>query len=230
MKKYLFIRFLCLCAAALLYVSCAGMRGPKYPNMLADMDPFSLGSVTASLDQILSSEIREASLEVIFYPRENEVLLEFDHGVSQYWQFWNEAGRRQFIQALSSYKDDFANRRLDTRFNRSRAIYGRFKGRFHWKPLSFSPLYKASPEILLGYRFRGDAPYFSASQLRSKEETGINRGGVDESPAYSIYFTRAQGDELAHLFDQAYLLGLLPEVYTPPAASDPSRDVYIRQQ
>ena len=205
MKKYL-----CFCIAALLFVSCvtAG-RTEKYPAMLADVDPFSIGSVKASLDETFSTSIKETIVEVIFYPRENEVALEFNNGPALYRQFWGEAGRLQLINALSSYKEDLANQRLITSYNRSRDVYGRFNGRFQWKPFSFSATYKASPVIRLGYRFRNGSPFISASQIKAKEETGINRKGLSESPAYSIYFTLTQGEELAALFDQAYLLGLL---------------------
>ena len=74
--------------------------------MLANIDPFSLGVVGASTDQTLSSKVKETEVEVIFYPRENEAALEFKYGLSQCRQFWNEAGRQQFIKALDKYKED----------------------------------------------------------------------------------------------------------------------------
>ena len=219
--------FLYFCTCVLLCVSCAHTgSAAKYPNKLADIDPFSIGLTSASLDQTFSSKVKATDVEVIFYPRENEVALEFNLGQSQYRQFWNEAGRRLFIEAFGKYKEDFANRELLTNFNRSRAIYGKFTGRFLWKTLSFSATYSSSPVIQLGYRFREGSPYFSASQRKAKEETGFNRMGISESPAYSLYFTRAQGEELLSLFDQAFLLGLLKDSSTQ-VTDTAERDEYF---
>ena len=220
MKKYLF-----LCAAVLLYISCSHTDpAKKYPNMIADMEPFSIGTVKVALDQNFSSQLKETEVEVVFYPRENEIALEFSHGLNQYRQFWTQEGRERFIEAINRYKEDFANKTLVTRYNRSRAAYGRTKGRFLWKTLKLSSTYRSSPVYELGYRFRNDAPYFAICQRTAKEEGG-DRQGVSESPQYSVYFIRTQGDKLAQLFDQAFLLALF-EGSPEPAANQSDRDAY----
>ena len=225
MKKYV-----CLCAAALLYVSCSNMSAPKYPNMVANIDPFSLGSINASLNQILSSKLKETAVEVIFYPRENEVVLEFQDGLTYHRQFWNEPGRELFIKAVSRYKEDFANQKLLTTFNKSRAAYGKVKGRVEWKPLKFSATYRASPFIEVGYRFVDNTPYFSTHQLKAKEESDANgRGNITESQQFVMYFSRAQCEELARLFDQAFLLESLPDTIPKEASGTSDRDDYYRQ-
>jgi len=120
MSKY---QKLCLFIPAVvaLCFSCGTARlGIKQAKMLADVEPFSIGTVNASFDKLFSSDVAQTDVEVIFYPRENEVALRFKNGNLQYWQFWNEEGRRQFIDALSRYKEDFANRRLVTNYNRSK--------------------------------------------------------------------------------------------------------------
>ena len=197
-------------------------------SFLADIDPFSLGFVNASVDQSISSKLKETSVEVIFYPRDNEVALVFRHGLGRYQQFWNEAGRKLFIDGLERYKEDFANQALVTRFSKSQAAYGKAKGRFIWEPLLISPKYRSSPFISLGYRFKDKSPYFSAYQLRAKEETRSNKG-ITESPQYSVYFTRAQGDQLAFLFDQAFLLKTLADMGFSPGAPSSTRDAYVEK-
>jgi len=222
-------RVLLSCIAALLYISCASTeKAPQYPTRLADKDPFSIGYANASVDRSFSSSVRPIDIDVFFHPRTNEVVLEFRHGVSYYKQIWNQAGRQQFIKAINEYKDDFTNQKLTTRYNKTRTIYGKVKGRFIWEPLKISPEYRSSPLIDLGYRFRDGSPYFSVYQRIASEETKINKDGVTESPAYSLYFTRAQAEDLAHLFNQDLLLILLGPT-APPAGAESARDLYIEK-
>ena len=172
--------------------------------MVADIDPFSIGSINASFDQTLPPQLRTDTVEVIFYPRENEVALEFSVNLGQYRQFWNKEGRRLFTEGLNRYKGDFDNQRLTNNFNKSGFAYGKFKSRFQWKTTSISSTYKSSPVIQLGYRFRGNSPFFAARQLPADVENKAKDDPAD-SPSFSIYFNRAQAEELARIFDEAFL-------------------------
>jgi len=196
--------------------------------MLADVEPFSIGSVNASFDKMFSSDVSLTDVEVIFYPRKNEVALGFKYGMLQYWQFWDEGGRKRFIDAFSRYKEDFANQRLITNSNRSRAIYGTAEGRCEWKTLSISATYRSSPVIGLGYKFIGNSPYFATYQNEATEETGLNSTGIPKSNSFTMYFNRAQGEDLARLFDQAYLLELLGDK-SSQSNTEVSGDVYIEK-
>jgi len=196
--------------------------------MLADVEPFSIGTVSASFDKSFSSDVAQADVEVIFYPRKNEVALRFKYDSSQSWQFWNEEGRKRFVEALNSYKEDFSNQRLITNYSKSRAIYGEANGRYEWKTLSISGIYRSSPVIELGYRFKAGSPYFSTHQMKAKEETGLNRKGIPESYPFAMYFNRAQGEDLARLFDQAFLLGLLGDK-SQQSISESGKVIYIEK-
>jgi len=214
------------CAAAALFFSCSTARaGVKQTNMLADVEPFSIGTVSASFDKIFSSDVATADVEVIFYPRENEVALAFRYETLWYWQFWDEECRRQFVEALNRYKEDFANQKLVTSYGKSKAAYGKVNGRFEWKPLSISGLYRSSPVIELGYRFKAGSPYFSTHQMKAKEERGLNPKSIPESRPFAMYFTRAQGEDFARFFDQAFLLKLLGDK-AQQGKTEPGRDVY----
>ena len=218
-----------VCVAAALFFSCGTSgSGVKQANMLADVEPFSIGTISASFDKAFSLGVATADVEVVFHPRKNEVALEFRHETYQYWQFWDEEGRKQFIEALNRYKDDFANQRLSTSYGKSRTIYGKTNGRCEWKTLSISGIYRSSPVFELGYRFKADAPYFSTHQTKAKEESGLNPKGITESRSLAMYFTRAQGDDLARLFGQAFLLELLGDK-AQKGKVEPSRDVYIEK-
>jgi hypothetical protein len=131
---------------------------------------------------------------------------------------------------LNRYKDDFENQRLSKSNNKSRAIYGKINGRCEWKTLKISGIYRSSPVIELGYRFKAGSPCFSAHQNKAKEESGLNSSGITESKSFPIYFTRAQGDDLARLFDQAFLLSLLNgSDKAQPDNAELNRDVYIEK-
>jgi len=217
------------CAAAALLFSCGTARsGVKQANMLADVEPFSIGTVSASFDKIFSSDVATADVEVIFRPRENEVALAFRYETLHFWQFWDEEGRKQFVEALNRYKEDFANQRLVTSYRKSRAIYGKVNGRFEWKPLSISGIYRSSPVIELGYRFKAGSPYFSTHQAKAKEERGLNPKRIPESRSFAMYFTRAQGEDLVRFFNQAFLLELLGDK-AQQSRTDVSKDIYIEK-
>ena len=223
MKKYLF-----LCFVFALFVSCKTTDpAKKYPNMIADVEPFSVGEVNAFIERSFSSRLTRVTMEVVFYPRENEVALEFTHTTGgQYRQFWNEAARQRFIEALNRYKDDFASQSLTTNYKKSRAVYGKVPGRLQWQTLKISSTYKASPAMEIGYRFKDNSPYFTIRQIAAKEETGTNKSGITKSPVYSIYFTRAQAEELTKLFNQAFLLETVVDIAPPPQPDDPIDDYY----
>jgi len=217
------------CVVAALFFSCGTARSSvEQTNMLADVEPFSIGTVRASFDKSFSQDVATTNVEVIFYPRKNEVALVFRYDLLQYWQFWDEESRKQFVEALNRYKEDFTNQRLSTNYSKSRAIYGMVSGRCEWKTLSISGTYRSSPVIELGYRFKAGSPYFSTHQTKAKEETGLNPKGIPESHPFAMYFNRAQGDDLARLFDQAFLLGLLGDK-PQQGKAEPGRDTYIEK-
>ena len=217
--------FFCICIMTILTVSCSHINSSaKYPNIVADIDPYMIGSVTAAFDQSFSPKVKIETVEVFFYPRENEVALEVGLSVGQYRQFWNKEGRQLFIEALNRYKEDFENQRLMTNYLKTRSAYGRFKGRFQWKPLPISSTYRSSPVIILGYRFKDKSPYFLANQNPAKEESGSNKG-ITESPEYAIYFNHTEAEELARLFDETFLLSSVKDK-EPVLTIDAYRDEY----
>ena len=220
--------FSTFCIAAMLTVSCSTInKTAKYPNMVADIDPFSIGSVNASFDQVFSTKLKVDEINVIFYPRENEVALEFGMNLGRYRQFWNKEGRQLFIEALNRYKGDFENQKLANNFYRTRGAYGRFKGRFQWNPLSISTMsttYRSIPVIDLGYRFSDNSPYFTANQNAAREESRSNKD-ITESPVFTIHFNRAQAEELTKLFDETFLLSSV-KGKEPVQTIDSYRDEY----
>ena len=204
MKKILII------FSAFLVFSCGSVNmAAKYPNMLADVKPFKIETIPVTFDTFFAAKLKINDVDVIFYPRENLVALEFRHELVRYRQFWDPAARRLFIQALELYKTDFEAKNLSLKYNKSRSIYGRFQTKIEWETFKFTATYKAAPIMELGYRFRGESPYFTVLQRSARENSGSVSGSELESLQIPMYYTRAQGETLAQLFDQEYLLGLL---------------------
>jgi len=199
----------------------------KYPNMIANADPFSVGVFEAQFDRFFSSKVNKVEVEAIFHPRLNSVSLEFKFELMKYRQFWDEAARKQFAASLELYKRDYEDMKLIDNYRKTRSVYGRIKSRLEWEAFKFTKTRISYPNIEIGYRFKEKTPFFTTLMRSAKEEMGSGDNTTPmDSQAISMYFTRAQADELVKLFDQAYLIGLLEtKIGRPindPAAVPPS--------
>jgi len=211
-------------AAAFLAFSCGGVDyARKYPQMVANADPVSAGAIDVQLTKFMSSKLTKVQAEVIFYPRLNAVALEFRYELIRHRQFWDLESRKQFADALERYKADYADRKLDINkpYGKTRAAYGKAQVRVEWEAFKYTKTRVAHPSVEIGYRFRNakasetDAairkmPFFTTLMRPAKVEadaTDSSPGG--DSAQISMYYTRAQAEELVKLFDQEYLMGLL---------------------
>ena len=192
--------------------------------MVADVAPFPVGVIEAQFDRAFSSSLNRAEVEVFFHPRTNSVALQFRHELVTFRQFWDAAARLRFAAAFEQYSQDFAARNLEDRHRRTRAIYGRVDGRVEWESFRFARTREANPVIELGYRFRGNSPFFT-THMRSARETG-NSGSdsLTESRQINMYFTRAQAQVLIDLFNQDNLMRLLEEKTGRAGGAVPSDD------
>ncbi|MDR2717223.1 MAG: hypothetical protein LBB89_04050 [Treponema sp.] len=182
----------------------------KYPNMVANVDPISAGTIEAEFDRIFSSKLDKTEIGVVFDPRLNAAVLEFKYEFVQCRQFWDQAARQQFVTALELYKTNYTERTLINKYKKTRAIYGKAKGRLEWETFKYAQTRVGYSDIELGYRFMGETPFFSAVMRSAKEEkSNGNSSRRLDSQQINMYFTRAQADDLVKLFDQSYLMGLL---------------------
>jgi hypothetical protein len=206
----------------LLVLSCNTLDplSKKYPNMIANVDPFSVGTVGAQFDRSFSSKVNKVELEAIFHPRRNAVALEFRHEFVTYRQFWDEAARKQFAASLELYKRDFEDRKLVNNYRKTRAVYGKVKGRLEWVTFKFTKTRVSEPIIEIGYRFKENAAFFTILMRSAKEilNEGESTSPMDSQQLY-MYLTRAQADELVSILDQSHLLELL-EMKTGPIITD----------
>jgi len=195
--------------------------------MVANADPVSAGTITVQFDRFLSSKLSKNEIEVIFYPRLNAVALEFKYELITNRQFWDEASRIKFAEALNHYKTDYAERSLIDKYRKTRAVYGKVNGRTEWESFKFAKTRVAYPVIELGYRFRDEMPFFSTLMRSSKEiDENSDNSSLTDSQQIPMYFTRAQADDLVKLFDQSYLVGLLNLKDEPQPAPGEEGDNY----
>ena len=195
----------------LLLLSCKSVDlAKKYPNMIANADPFSIGAVEAQFDRIFSSKVNKVEVQAVFHPRLNAVSLEFRYEMMNYRQFWDESARKQFAASLEHYKRDFEGSKLIDKYRKTKAIYGNVKGRLEWEAFKYTKTRISNPTIEIGYRFKEKTPFFTTLMRSAKEvKSDMDSSTPVDSQPLNMYFTRAQADELVRLFDQARLIELL---------------------
>jgi hypothetical protein len=211
----------------LLMGSCAS-QSPKQSRMLADMDPIPLGSVGIGFEQLFSTALDTKEVPVQFNPRDDTVSLEFRYQTVIYRQYWDRAGREQFIAAVQRYHADFEERKLSTKASKSRTAYGSTSGKAEWGQFAFSVNARSYPRMDLGYRFRGNNPYFTVVQREAQDRIMPSGDTSRMSLQITTYFTRAMADKAATFFDPEYLGAVLEEQgISGEIQEEPVADLYF---
>ncbi|MDR1031492.1 MAG: hypothetical protein LBL76_11555, partial [Treponema sp.] len=140
--------------------------------------------------------------------------------------YWDQAGRDQFIAAVQRYHTDFEARNLSTKASKSRTAYGTTQARVEWGQFAFSVNARSYPRMDLGYRFKGNSPYFTVVQREAPDTLMPSGDGSRMSLQITTYFTRSAADKVAALFNQAYLLSIL-EATLEDTAEEPVSDPYF---
>jgi len=214
--KLLPVTFLTL-TAIFCTLSCATVDyAKKYPLMVANADPVSAGTIEVQFGRFLSSKVAKSKVDVIFYPRLNAVALEFRYELIRHRQFWDADSRMQFARALEQYKTDFDESNLIDKYRKTKEIYGKARGKVEWEAFKYAKTRIAYPIMEIGYRFREGMPFFTTRMRAAREEPDVGDNSPrGESAQISMFFTRAQADELVKLFDQDYLMGLVVAITSP---------------
>jgi len=150
--------------------------------------------------------IKKGTVTVSYYPKEDAVCLRYRFDLMTYYQFWSRNGRAAFLNALAKYKDAYEARSLNRRGGAKE--YGAAYGYLIWQLHRLAVQAKSNVNVEIGYAFKDNAPYFMTTQKEGYYEDPVSRDQNRESIPIPIYFTRAQANELAVLFDQEYLQAL----------------------
>jgi hypothetical protein len=176
-----------------------------------DSPQISMGLIDVQIDKIFPLPgIRKINVTMSYFPREDAVCLQYRVDLMTYYQFWSRSGRTAFVKALEEYKEDYAERNLDRRGGiRAKRKYGNVEGYLIWQMARYTVQAKAGVNIEIGYSFKDNSPYFTLNQREARYVDPISEKELRETQQMATYFTRAQADELAALFDQQYLQGLV---------------------
>ena len=196
MKKYFILLII------ILFYSCSSNPQEKEQPFTVDLDSprQTIGSAETYLEGYLGiGGLKKSDITVYYYPADDAVCLNFK--AIQYItcnQFWDKESREVFIKAFERYKEDYAQRALNTKKGRkTRGVYGEVQGYFTWKKTSVAVQAYGTPKIKLGYQIRGQSAFFTTTQMESHFEDQYLRN--ENSPIIVMYFTRAQAENLIEL-------------------------------
>jgi hypothetical protein len=200
-------------AAILLLTSCSSIP-PARERISVDLRAprCTADSAEAYFDRFLSvTGLKAEPVNVFYYPDDDVVCLHYKVDLINYYQFWSRGNRDVFISCLQQYKEDYEQRTLINKNQQTKRIYGRVLGYAIWELSRISSQGRCHPDIEIGYYFRSKAPFFSLTQREAENVNEQSRDSYQNSVTQVIYFTLAQADQLAALFEQDYLQGLSPD-------------------
>ena len=220
------MKFIAIISIAISLAACSSTRTVKEQLSVDLKSPsISVGTVGAQFDKFLSiGGLRKSNIAVNYFPNEDAVCLQYKSELITYYQFWDKANRDAFVSALEKYKEDYAQRNLGKSSRKTKRNYGTFEGYIIWQLSQYTVPAYGYPKIEIGYYFKDKSPYFSINQRKAEFLDELSQS-KKESLEIMIYFTRAQADSLAALFDQQYLQKLRTG-NTDKASSQPDVDFY----
>ena len=229
MKLKVVFRFaaaLTLAAFVLTFSACQSTpRVKEYFIVAPDSPKVEVGTIEVQFDKLLSlAGIKKETVAVEYYPQEDAVCLQFRIDFYNYSQFWSRDGREAFVKALENYKADYEEKNLGKSSRKTKGQYGRVYGYLVWQMFQYTIKASANMNVEMGYYFKSKAPYFVTNQKEAIYIDSVSRDNNRESPEIMMYFTRAQADELAALFDQQFLQGLVSSNF--PLSKEPDQEKY----
>jgi len=228
-----FMKIIAISAIALILGACATTKTVKVaPFTVSVRSPnFSAGVVDAQLDKTLSlGKLRKQELVLDYYPIEDAVSLQYKANLITYHLFLSKAGREAFVRALDAYKEDYSLRNLEKNSGKAKRKYGSFDGYLVWQLAKFLVRAEGTLEVEMGHYFKEKSPYFVLHQLEAEYADKASRDNNRTSERMMIYFTRAQADNLAALFEQEYLQSLVVDIRdTSPEKAAETDDYFERE-
>ena len=224
MNKYPLISILLI---ALLLSTCNTTpkvwEEPFEPSLKSPSVP--IGEIEVQFNRVFPLPgIKKIAPKVFYFPVEDAVCLQWRVDFLTYHQFWSHDGRELFLSALNQYKEDFETRSFGRNSRRAKRQYGVANGYIYWQTHSIAVQAKAGTNVELGYIFVDRMPYFTANQRQAEYIDPMSLENHRELPEMPIYFTRAQADALAELFDPEFLAGIV--LTTPSRVMEVEFDDY----
>jgi len=194
---------------AFLICSCNTVPPPEPFTVDFRASHHEIGKTDAYFTKIISlGGLNKDDITVHYYPADDAVGLEYSIQLVQCCLFLDDTGRAAFINALERYKEEFEQRVLVQKKKRTREAYGSVEGFLAWKRTKISVQASGSLKVYFGYQFKENSPYFTITQMEASYDDPQSRTRSQNSQITEIYFTRAQADKLAALFNEDYFKGL----------------------
>jgi len=205
-------KFFLIIVFVLTFAMCSTVKrtdGRFYVDLSSPQFP--AGEIETQIDKTFPlSGLRKIAVTVSYFPVEDAVCLRYRSDFFTYHQFWSREGRDIFLKALENYSSDYAARNLNRRDRTSKKSYGAVEGYLAWQMASVTRRVEANMNMEFGYSFKENSPYYAVTQKLTTYVDTISKENDMNSQEITMYFTRAQAQELAALFEQEYLLNLIP--------------------
>jgi hypothetical protein len=197
-------------ALMLVFGACSTTPKAKEKFIVDLMSPkVAMGTIEVQFDKMLAmTGIKKEAVNVEYYPKEDAVCLQYRIDFYNFNQFWSRDAREAFVKALENYKKDYEEKNFGKSSRKTKGQYGRVYSYLVWQMFQYTVQASANMNIEMGYYFKNKSPYFVVNQKEAVYEDPIVRDNNRTSQEIMMYFTRAQADELAALFDQQHLQGL----------------------
>jgi hypothetical protein len=195
----------------LLWLSSCASQTPRVPDITVDRNSrnYTAGAAEVQLNRGFSlGGLRKFDLDLTYYPSDDLVCLEYRMDFVRHYLFMDRDGREAFTSALEQYKYDYDLRNLTDKRSKAKQAYGTARSLLIWEAFKFSGEGRSNPVLQLGYYFVKDSPYFAITMPEARNISEVTGDKTLNSAAQVFYFTRAQADVLAALFDLDYLRGL----------------------
>jgi hypothetical protein len=197
--------------ALLLLLSSCVSQAERVPDITVDRDSrkYTAGAAEVQLNVAFSiGGLRKFDVDVSYYPYDDLVCLEYRVDFVKHYLFMDRDGREAFVTALENYKYDYELRNLTDKRSKAKQAYGTARSLLIWEAFKYSGEGRSNPVLKLGYYFVRNSPYFAITMPETRNISKITGDKTPNSAMQIFYFTRAQADILAALFDLDYLRGL----------------------
>ena len=114
----------------------------------------------------------------------------------------NKTGRSLFREAVNRYLDDFENKRLDRKGDRTK-IYGEHPVSLQWGSFATMIGNRARSRVQFGYEFKDGSPYFLLSVPSAEnEQYNTGRSKIAASATLRFYFTKAMTSQMMNALSE----------------------------
>jgi len=200
------MRYIYFLLIALVMSSCATKIRPEIEFPITSRSvSVELSDIDAQFNVMFSlKKLKKNTVKVSYFPAEDIVCLRYRVDFVTYYQYWYRDSRLAFLSALDRYKVDFETRNLPKKSSSIRA-YSTVDSFCIWETAQFTTKGRSFPKIEIGYLFKDNSPYFTIRQKEAVNKDPLTYRDKEKSLNQVLYFTRAQADVLAGLFNQEYL-------------------------